>query len=97
MLELVVPLAITVLVVQNGQGVAVLDVVGHKAPINAIAMGCGVWSMFAAFVGSVSTCLTGPTNALISSSGEKHRHYTGGVLVGLLAIALGCSRRCSRA
>ncbi len=89
MLELVVPLAITVLVVQNGQGVAVLDVVGHKAPINAIAMGCGVWSMFTAVVGSVSTCLTGPTNALISSSGEKHRHYTGGVLVGLLAIAFG--------
>ena len=38
---------------------------------------------------AVSTCLTGPTNALIASSGEKHRHYTGGVLVGLLAIAFG--------
>ena len=89
MLELVVPLAITVLVVQNGQGIAVLDAVGHKAPVNAVTIGCGAWSMITAMVGSVSTCLTGPTNALISSSGERHRHYTGGVLVGLLAIAFG--------
>ncbi len=89
MLELVVPLAITVLVVQNGQGFAVLDAVGHKAPINAVTIGCGAWSMITAMVGSVSTCLTGPTNALISSSGEKHRHYTGGVLVGVLAIGFG--------
>ena len=89
MLELVLPLAITVLVVQNGQGIAVLDAVGHKAPVNAVTIGCGAWSMITAMFGSVSTCLTGPTNALISSSGEKHRHYTGGVLVGLLAIAFG--------
>ena len=89
MLELVLPLTITVLVVQNGQGIAVLDAVGHKAPVNAVTIGCGAWSMITAMFGSVSTCLTGPTNALISSSGEKHRHYTGGVLVGLLAIAFG--------
>jgi benzoate membrane transport protein len=89
MLELVVPLAVTVLVVQNGQGFAVLEAVGHKAPINAVTIGCGAWSMITAMVGSVSTCLTGPTNALISSSGERHRHYTAGVLVGVLAIAFG--------
>jgi benzoate membrane transport protein len=85
MLELVVPLAVTVLVVQNGQGFAVLEAVGHKAPINAVTIGCGAWSMITAMVGSVSTCLTG----LISSSGERHRHYTGGVVVGVLAIAFG--------
>src|SRR5574337_1082057 len=33
MVELVIPLAITVLVVQNGQGIAVLDAAGHKPPI----------------------------------------------------------------
>jgi len=38
--------------------------------------------------GSV-TCLTGPVNAIISSSGEKQRHYTAGVAVGLLALAFG--------
>ena len=89
MIELVVPLAITVLVVQNGQGFAVLTAAGHKPPIDAIAAACGAGSMVTAFVGSVSTCLTGPVNAIISSSGEKHRHYTAGVFVGLLALAFG--------
>jgi benzoate membrane transport protein len=89
MVELVVPLAITVLVVQNGQGFAVLSAAGHKPPIDAIAAACGAGSLLTAFVGSVSTCLTGPVNAIISASGEKHRHYTAGVLVGLLALAFG--------
>ena len=42
MVELVVPLAITVLVVQNGQGVAVLRAAGHDAPVNMITIACGV-------------------------------------------------------
>jgi benzoate membrane transport protein len=87
--ELVVPLAITVLVVQNGQGFAVLDAAGHKAPINAITVACGAGSMLAALVGTVSTCLTGPVNALISSSGERHRHYTAGMAVGGFALVFG--------
>jgi benzoate membrane transport protein len=89
MVELVVPLAITVLVVQNGQGFAVLTAAGHKPPIDAIAVACGAGSVVTAFVGAVSTCLTGPVNAIISSSGERHRHYTAGVLVGLLALVFG--------
>jgi benzoate membrane transport protein len=89
MVELVVPLAITVLVVQNGQGFAVLSAAGHKPPVDAIAIACGAGSMLTAFVGSVSTCLTGPVNAIISASGEKHRHYTAGVLVGVCALAFG--------
>ncbi|MCL4183269.1 MAG: benzoate/H(+) symporter BenE family transporter [Burkholderiaceae bacterium] len=89
MIELVVPLAITVLVVQNGQGVAVLKAVGHEAPINAITVACGIGSMATAFVGTVSTCLTGPTNAILSASGERARHYTGGLVVGALALAFG--------
>src|SRR3990172_4527576 len=68
MVELVVPLAITVLVVQNGQGFAVLTAAGHRPPINAIAAACGAGSMLTAFVGSVSTCLTGPVNAILSSA-----------------------------
>jgi benzoate membrane transport protein len=89
MLELVVPLAITVLVVQNGQGFAVLTAAGHRPPIDAIAAACGGASIVTSLMGAVSTCLTGPVNAIISSSGEKHRHYTAGVLVGLLALAFG--------
>lgn len=89
MVELVVPLAITVLVVQNGQGIAVLRSVGHSPPVNFVTIACGAWSLLTAAVGAVSTCLTGPTNALLSASGERHRHYTAGVVCGLLAILFG--------
>ena len=89
MVELVVPLAITVLVVQNGQGVAVLRAARHEPPINAVTIACGVWSLLAATVGAVSTCLTGPTNALLSASGERARQYTAGICCGLLAIGFG--------
>jgi benzoate membrane transport protein len=89
LIELVVPLAITVLVVQNGQGVAVLRGAGHEPPVTAIATACGVWSVLAAFVGAVSTCLTGPTNALLTASGERHRQYVAGISCGLLAMVFG--------
>jgi benzoate membrane transport protein len=89
MLELVVPLAITVLVVQNGQGVAVLRAAGHSAPVNMVTIACGACSMLTSFVGAVSTCLTGPTNALLAASGERSRHYIAGISCGLLAILFG--------
>lgn len=87
--ELTVPLAVTVLVVQNGQGVAVLHQAGHGAPTNFITVACGIFSSLAALAGTVSTCLTGPTNALISSSGPRESHYVAGVLVGVMALAFG--------
>jgi benzoate membrane transport protein len=89
MVELVVPLAITVLVVQNGQGVTVLRSAGHAPPVDAIAAACGAGAIVTAFVGAVPTCLTGPVNAIISSSGEKARQYTAGILVGVLALGFG--------
>ncbi len=89
MLELVVPLTITVLVVQNGQGVAVLRAADHQPPVNAIAAACGVGAIVSGIVGGVSTCLTGPVNAIITASGEKHRHYTAGIMVGVLALVFG--------
>jgi benzoate membrane transport protein len=89
MVELVVPLAITVLVVQNGQGFAVLRAAGHNPPVNAVTVACGAGSLVAALVGAVSTCLTGPTNAILVSSGERERHYVAGIVNGSLAIVFG--------
>ncbi len=43
----------------------------------------------AAAVGAVSTCLTGPTNALLVSSGDRSRQYTAAVTCGALAIVFG--------
>ncbi|MFC4002415.1 benzoate/H(+) symporter BenE family transporter [Prauserella oleivorans] len=87
--ELVVPLAITVLVVQNGQGVAVLRQAGHTPPVNVVTVACGLWSLPAALVGAVSTCLTGPTNALLVAGGERRRQYIAGIVCGLLAMVTG--------
>ena len=68
LVELVVPLAITVLVVQNGQGVAVLNsAVKHQPPVNTIAFVSGIGAALSATVGAVSSCLTGPQRALTSS------------------------------
>jgi benzoate membrane transport protein len=89
MIELVVPLAITVLVVQNGQGIAVLKAAGHTPPIDAITIACGVGAVASAVTGAVSTCLTGPTNAILVASGEPKRQYTSALVVGLLAIVFG--------
>lgn len=89
MLELVVPLTITVLVIQNGQGVAVLQTAGHKPPVNMVALICGGSSAMAAGLGGVSTCLTGPTNALLTASGERSRQYTAALTYGVLSILFG--------
>jgi benzoate membrane transport protein len=89
MVELVIPLAITVLAAQNAQGYAVLEAAGHKPPVNAVTFACGAGSLVTALFGCVSTCFTGPVNAILSSGGEKARHYGGGVVVSLLALAFG--------
>ncbi|MGQ4618836.1 benzoate/H(+) symporter BenE family transporter [Nocardia sp. R7R-8] len=89
MTELVIPLAVTVIVVQNGQGIVVLEAAGHRVPITAATVFCGLWSALNAAVGAVSTCLTGPSNALLTASGERERQYTAGIVCGVLAIAVG--------
>ena len=89
MVELVLPLAITVLAVQNAQGLSVLETAGHNPPVNTVTAACGIGSLIAASVGSVSTCLTGPANAILVSSGTKDKHYASGVLVALLALVFG--------
>ncbi|HKU03760.1 MAG TPA: benzoate/H(+) symporter BenE family transporter [Arthrobacter sp.] len=85
-LELVVPLALTVLFVQNGQGIAVLRAAGHQPPVNAFAIASGAFSVLNAGFGAVSACVTGPTNALLTSSGRRERQYTAAVAYGLLAL-----------
>ncbi len=89
MVELVVPLTVTVLAAQNAQGIAVLRTAGHKPPVDAVTVACGAGSLASALFGAVSTCLTGPVNAILSASGARERQYAGGVLVGLMALAFG--------
>lgn len=87
--ELVVPLALTVLVVQNGQGMAVLRDAGHRPPMNLVTVACGLVSLPAAAVGAISTCLTGPTNALLTASGARRRQYAAALVCGATAVLVG--------
>ena len=62
-----------------------LRAAGHEPPVNAITVACGVGALTSAAVGVVSTCLTGPTNAILTASGEKPRHYSAGIVTGVMA------------
>ncbi len=89
LVELVLPLTITVLVVQNGQGAAILRTAQHTPPVNAIAVACGIGAALSAAVGAVSTCLTGPSNAIMTSSGRLERQYTAAMTFGALCVLFG--------
>jgi benzoate membrane transport protein len=89
MLELVVPLAVTVLAIQNAQGFAVLQQAGHAPPVRAVTIACGLGSLPFAAVGSVPTCLTGPVNGILVSSGARESQWLGGLVCGAAMVLFG--------
>ena len=70
-IELVIPLAITVLFIQNGQGLAILKSAGHKTYIKPYTVACGIGSIINSFFGTVSSCLTGPVTGIIVSDDDS--------------------------
>lgn len=89
--ELTIPLAVTVIGIQNAQGFAVLQQAGYRPPQNALTTACGYGSLIFGLLGSVPTCVTGPANAILNTSGPKEDRYISGAVFGLLAIAFGAS------
>lgn len=87
--ELVLPLAVTVIAVQNAQGIAVLRNSLHRPPVNAITNACGVFSALTACLGCVSTCLAGPSNAIIASGANASRHWLAAIFLGVMVIVFG--------
>lgn len=87
--ELVVPMAVTVVGIHNAQGFAISRDNGYDPPVNTLTTACGVGSVIFALFGTVSTCVTGPANAVLNSSGEKHRRFMGGVVFGVLILLFG--------
>jgi benzoate membrane transport protein len=89
LLELVVPLVISVLAVQNLQGFTVLAEAGHKPPASMLTVVCGYGTLAMGILGSVPTCVTGPANAFLVSSGKREHQYMGGILFGLMFAGVG--------
>ena len=88
-IELTIPLIITVIFIQNGQGLALLESRGYKPPINQITYACGFGSFFNAYFGSVSTCLTGPVTGIIINDPKVKNHHVSAIIFCLLCIAFG--------
>jgi benzoate membrane transport protein len=89
MLELVIPLAIAVVVIQNAQGLAILKEAGYEPPVNTLTVASGVGSVLFGIFGAVPACVTGPVNAILNSSGATERRYVGGITFGILLFLFG--------
>src|SRR5260221_3503173 len=89
LLELVLPLTVTVIGIHNPQGFSVLESSGYKVPINALTLACGVGSILSALAGSVPTCVAGPSNAIMCSSGRANQRFMAGIVFGLFFFVFG--------
>jgi benzoate membrane transport protein len=89
MAELVVPLAVTVLAAQNGQGFAILKAAGHDPPVDAVTIACGVGSLLVSPFGTASTCLAGPVSAILVEGTPREKHFASAVVLGVLAVVFG--------
>jgi benzoate membrane transport protein len=89
LLELVIPLAITVVGIHNAQGFTILKAAGYKPPVNTLTVACGVGTLFLGIFGAPPTCVTGPVNAILNSSGVTDHRYIGGIVFGVLILLFG--------
>ena len=89
--ELTLPLAITVLAAQNGQGFAVLTQAGHKPPIDTVTVACGAGSLLTAWFGTVSSCLAGPVSAILVQGTPREKQFASAIVLGVLAVLFGLS------
>lgn len=89
--ELTIPLLITVIAIQNSQGIAILQSSGYKAPIEPLTTWSGIASIINGFFGAHSACVAGPMTGIVAdkSSGHVHIRYKAAVFMGVLAIIVG--------
>jgi benzoate membrane transport protein len=89
--ELVIPLALTVVAVQNAQGMAILQNMGYQPPCNAVTVMSGIGSIIVAPFGSQSACLAGPMTGIVTNPrvGPKEGRYAAGIVTGLLWMIFG--------
>ncbi len=90
-LELVIPLALTVVAVQNAQGIAILQNIGYRPPLDAITVMSGIGSIIVAPFGSQSVCLAGPMTGIVTnpSVGPRESRYAAAIVTGFLWMAFG--------
>ena len=89
--ELILPLALTVVAVQNAQGIAILTNMEYQPPVNAVTFMSGLGSVLVGFFGSQSACLAGPMTGIVTNPrvGPKEARYAAAVVTGLLWMLFG--------
>ncbi len=93
--ELVIPLMLTVIAIQNAQGIGVMRGAGFEPPISAMTNWSGVGSLLNSLFGAHSACIAGPMTAILTSDVDPKRPstregtYAGAVVMGLLWVAFG--------
>jgi benzoate membrane transport protein len=89
--ELILPLALTVVAVQNAQGMAILTHMRYQPPVNAVNHMSGLGSIMVGIFGSQSVCLAGPMTGIVSSPqiGAVEGRYAAAVVTGLLWMVFG--------
>lgn len=89
--ELVLPLALTVIAVQNAQGIAILTNMEYRPPVNAVTFMSGFGSIIVGIFGSQSVCLAGPMTGIVTSPkvGSKDGRYAAAVVTGILWMFFG--------
>jgi len=90
-LELVVPLVLMVIAVQNVQGFAALWAAGYQPPVSGLTVSVGLGGLVSAIAGGHSACLAGPSTAIVSgpASGPPRSRYAASVVLGMVWIATG--------
>lgn len=91
MIELVIPLALTVVAIQNAQGITILRNMGYEAPFSAVTILSGAGSIIVAPFGSQSVCLAGPMTGIVTnpSVGPMDRRYAAAIVTGILWMVFG--------
>jgi benzoate membrane transport protein len=86
LVELVIPLTITVIGIQNAQGFAYLRTAGYRPPENPVTVACGLGSIAAGLIGSVPACLTGPVTGIVNLSGPAAHRWVSALVFAPLAL-----------
>lgn len=91
MSELVIPLTVTVIAIQNAQGIAILKNSGYEPPIESLTAWSGITSFINSFFGAHSACVAGPMTGILAdhSSGNKNDRYKSALVMGALWVCFG--------
>ncbi|MBN3763458.1 benzoate/H(+) symporter BenE family transporter [Burkholderia sp. Ac-20365] len=88
--QLLIPLLVTVLFVQNAQGIAVIRNAGYATSSKLVTLCSGVLTALTGVFGGCPSVLAGPSNAILVSGGRYGRHYIAALIAAAMFIVIGC-------